>query len=109
MLSDLLKPDLLTTMPIEMLEHLQKGIVHCMMTHEWLDKYNAIWLSMPDYHDLTPKTKSYEGVSQWDGKEMKEMSQYLLRVVTQSPQGGSPAKPAILNRSIECTWTLSEF
>jgi hypothetical protein len=58
--------------------------VHFLMMHERLDKYNAIWLSIPAQHDLTPKNKSYEEVSLWNGNEMKEMSQYLLRVVTQS-------------------------
>jgi len=53
-----------------------------MNTHQWLDKYNAIWLSVPAYHDLTLHNTSYEEVSQWNGKEMKEMSQDLLGVVT---------------------------
>jgi len=106
---DLPKPDLFHTMQIGMLDHLHKWIFHFVKTHTWLDKYNAIWLSMPAYHDLTPKTKSYEEVSQWNGKEMKEMSQYLLGVVTQSLQRGSPAQRHIFNRAIECTRALLEF
>jgi len=108
-MSDLPKPDLLHTMQIGMLDHLQKWIFHFMKTHERLDKYNAIWLSVPAYHDLTPKTKSYEEVSQWNGKEMKEMSRYLLGVVTQSLRGGSPAQPPIFSRAIECTRALLEL
>jgi hypothetical protein len=42
---------------------------------------------MPAYHDFTPKHQLYEEVSQWNGKEMKKMSRYLLEVVTQSLQG----------------------
>jgi hypothetical protein len=61
--SDLPKPDVLHTMQIGMLDHLPKWIFHFTKTHEWLDKYNAIWLSIPAYHDLTPKNKSYEEVS----------------------------------------------
>ena len=80
-----------------------------MKTHERVDKYNAIWLSVPAYHDLTPKNKSYEEVSQWNGKEMKEMSRYLLGVVTQSLRGGSTAQRPIFNRAIECTRALLEF
>jgi hypothetical protein len=72
--SHLLEPDLLQTMQIGMLDHLQKLIFHFMKTYERLDKYNAIWLSVPAYHDLTPKNKSYEEVSQWNRKENKEMS-----------------------------------
>jgi len=57
----------------------------------------------------TPKNKSNEEVSQWNGKEMKELSWYLLGVVTQSLRGGSPAQPPISDRAIECTPALLEF
>jgi len=96
-------------MQIGMLDHLQKRIFHFMKTHERLDKYNAIWLSVPAYHYLTPQNKSYEEVSQWNGKEIKEISQYLLGVVTQSLRGGSPAQRPIFNHAIECTRALLEF
>jgi len=65
--SDLPKPDILLTMLIGMLYHLQKWIFHFRKMHKQLDKYNAIWLSMPAYHDLTTKNKSYEEVSEWNG------------------------------------------
>jgi len=64
-------PDLLHTMPISLLNHLEGWISHCMNTHKWLNKYNAILLSIPAYHDLTPKNKSNEEVSQFNGKEIK--------------------------------------
>jgi hypothetical protein len=80
-----------------------------MNMHVRLNKYNAIWLSVPACHDLTPKNKSYEEVSQGNGKEMKQMSQHLLGVVTQSLRGGSPAQPPIFNHAIESTWELLEF
>jgi len=53
---DLTKPDLLHTMQIGMLHQLQKWIFHFMKTHERLNKDNAIWLSVPAYHDLSPNT-----------------------------------------------------
>jgi hypothetical protein len=107
--SDHPKPDLLHTMQISMPDHLQKWIFHFMKTHEPLDKYNAFWVSVPAYHDLTPKNKSYAEVSQWNGKEMKEMSWYLLGVVTQSLPGGIPAQSPIFNHTIEYTWVLLDI
>jgi len=106
---DLPNTNLVHTMQISMTDHLQKWNFPFMKTHERLDKYNAIWLSVPAYHDITPKTKSTEEVSQWNGKEMKEMSQYQLGVVTQALQGGSPAQHPISNCPIECTRALLEF
>jgi len=80
-----------------------------MMTHEQLDKYNAILLSVPAYHDLTPKNKLYEDVSQWNGKELKEMIRYLLGVVTNSLSGGSSVQRPIFNRAIKCTRAVLVF
>jgi len=40
---------------------------------------------------------------------MKEMSRYLLVVVTQSLHGANPAQCPIFNRTIECTRALLEF
>jgi len=107
--NDLPKPNLLYTIPIDMLDHLQKWIFHFMKTHKWLDRYNTIWLSVPGYQDLTPKNKFYDEISQWNGKEMKQMSRYLLGVVTQSLRGGSPSQRPIFNHVIECTRAILEF
>jgi len=80
-----------------------------MTIHERFDKYNSIWFSVPADHDLTPKNKSSEEVSQSNGKEMKEMGQYQLGVVTQSLRGGNPTQCPIFNRAIECTLALIEL
>jgi len=107
--SDLPKPDLLHTMQIGMRNHLQTWIFHFMKMHKRLTKYNAMWLSVPAYHDLTPKNKSYEEASQWNVKEMNEMSRYILGVVTQFLRGRNPAQHPMFNRAIEYTRALLEF
>jgi hypothetical protein len=40
---------------------------------------------------------------------MKEMSHYLLGVVTKSLQGGNPSQRFIFNRAIECARALFEL
>jgi hypothetical protein len=80
-----------------------------MQTYERLDKYNAIWLLLPAYYNLTPRITSCEDVSQCNVTEMKEMRRYLLGVVMQSVPGRNPAECHIFNRAIECTRGLLEF
>jgi hypothetical protein len=104
--SDILKPNLLHSMHIGILDHLPKWIVYFMKSHTRMDKHNPIRLSVPAYRQLTPNTKSSQEVSQWNGKEIKEMSWYLQGVVTQSQRGGSPAQCPIFNRAMECTRAL---
>jgi len=108
-MSNLPKPDILHTMHIGMHDHVQKWIFHFMKMHKQLDKYNAIWLFLPSYHDLTPKNKSYEEVSQWNGKELKELSRDLLGVQAGSLHDGITAHCPKFNCAIECTQPLLEF
>jgi len=70
-LSDILKSYHLYTMQIGMLDDLQKWIFHFVKMHEWLDMYNAIWLSVPAYHNLTPKKWVIWGTCsmEWEGDE----------------------------------------
>lgn len=58
-----------------------------MKTHGRLDR-SILCGSVPAYHDLTPKNKSYEEVPQPSEKEVKKMSRYLLAVV-QTLRGGA--------------------
>jgi hypothetical protein len=69
---DLPKRDLLHTMQIGMLDQLQDWIFHFMKTHEQLDKYNAIWLSVLAYHDLTPKQSHIRKFLNGMGKRWKK-------------------------------------
>jgi hypothetical protein len=81
--SNLPKPGILHIMLLGMLNYLLRWIFHFMKVYKRLDKYNGIWLSVPAYHGLIPKRKSYEEISQWSAKEIKETCRFLLGVVTQ--------------------------
>jgi len=108
-MSNLLKCERLHTMPIGMLVQLQKWSIRHLQTHKQLNQDNAIWISMPAYQDLTPSNQSYEEVSQWNGKKLKEMSWYLPAVVSQSLRGSSPAECLKCTCGIECTLGSLEF
>jgi hypothetical protein len=79
-----------------------------MNMHEQHIKFNAMWFSMPASNDLIPKAKLYEEVSQWQGKEIKETSQCLLGVPTQTLQGQTPTQNPIFIRINWCTRDVSE-
>jgi hypothetical protein len=52
---------------------------------------------------------SYVEFSHWHGKEMNEMSRYLLGVITQSLRGRRPAQGPIFSLAVECTQALLEI
>ena len=82
--SSLPKSNPLHTLEFSMLDHLQLWIFHFLKTHKRLDKYNGICLSVPAEPDVTQENQSTEEVFQCNGKEMKDMSQYQLGVVSRS-------------------------
>jgi hypothetical protein len=102
-MNNLPKPNLYHTMQIHILHPPHKWTIHLMKLHTWLDKYNAIWLSIPPYLNLIQSHISYEEVSQWNRKVMNEISRYLVGVATQTLWGGSPAQGPIINPTIERT------
>jgi len=51
----------------------------------------------------------HDAVSQWNGKEMKQLSQYMLGVATQSHWCRSPTQYPTFNCAIECIQALLEF
>jgi hypothetical protein len=99
--NDLLKRDLLHSMQMCMHDQFQKCKFHLMEMHEWLDKYNAISFSVHPYHDLTQRNDSYQEVSQRNWKEKKEISRFLLRVVTKSHRREILAQRPIFNHATE--------
>jgi hypothetical protein len=98
--------NLLNLIQIDLLDYLLMWIFHFMKTHEWLNKLNAFLLSVPAYQDLTLKNVSYKEVSAWNGKDIKEISQYILGVVTQSLRAANLSVHGILKHAIVCIWTL---
>jgi hypothetical protein len=75
-----------------MLGNLQTWIFDFMKTPEWLDKYNAIWFSVPAYHKVRRKNTSYDEDSQCNWNEMNEMSRYLLGVLPSLYEGETPLR-----------------
>jgi hypothetical protein len=63
-------------MQIGMVDPHQEWIFCYIKTHEQLKQYNGI--SVPAYHDLTPKNKSFEDISQCNGTDIKVMSTYIV-------------------------------
>jgi hypothetical protein len=85
--SNLPKPNLLHTIQISTHDSLQKCTFPFTKIHEQLKKHDVVSFSNSAYYNLTPKDQSVKEVSQWNGKEIKELSQYLIAVVTQSLLG----------------------
>jgi hypothetical protein len=106
---DLPKPDVLHTIQLGMLKHLLEWIHAFLKQYNRLDRFNAIWLSIPAYLDMTRRTKAYEEISQWTGKEYKTMSRFLTGCLASTLSEPSRPEKRVFDKAILCTRALCEF
>lgn len=103
------KPDLLHTIWLGMMKHLMEWLLAFLEKHDRLHVFNQIWKTVPPFHDISPVNKTYSEVSQWQGKEIRIMSRYLLAVFTVSLRKPKPSQRLPFGKAIHCTRSLLDF
>jgi len=80
--SELPKPDLLHTIYLGILKHLMEWVQDFLKKHNRLDSFDEAWSSMGAYPGFTIPKKAYWQVSQWQGKEMRNLRRIVLAAFT---------------------------
>lgn len=75
---DLPKPDLLHCLQLGVLDHMLGWVMDFLREQGRATLFNQLWVSIPQYQDMVRPAKAYEEVVQWQGKEIKTMSRFLL-------------------------------
>ena len=75
---DLVRPDILHGIYLGMLTHLMGWLTEFLSDIGRLVIFDDIWQSLPPYPGFTPPTKSYRQVTQWTGKEMRNLGRCIL-------------------------------
>lgn len=107
--SQLPQPDILHTLLLGIFVHLMQWIHSLLRKHSRLDRFNASWLTVPSYLDMTGPKKQYEEISQWSGKEMKNMCRFLLPVFCAALNNPTPSERSEFGEAITCTRRILEF
>ncbi|KAG0633391.1 hypothetical protein HOY80DRAFT_896568 [Tuber brumale] len=73
------KPDILHVVYLGIFEtHLMKWIIRFLKKYKTLQAFDAVWKNLPAYPGYSPPNKEYSRVSQWTGKEMRNLVRGLL-------------------------------
>jgi hypothetical protein len=108
-LADLPKPDILHTVQLGMLKHLLDWIHDFLRKYDRLASFNAIWLSIQSYLNMTRRTKVYEEISQCTGKELKTISRFRVSCLESALSGASNSERPVFEKAILCTRALCDF
>ena len=79
---ELVKPDIIHTLLLGMLEHLMKWVMEFLSYVGRTTTFDYMWSRLPPYPGFTRPNKAYRSVSQWQGKEMRNLLRVILAVFT---------------------------
>lgn len=112
---DLVKPDTLHTLLLGLLVHLMKWIMDFLNFVGRTTTFDYLWSRLPPYPGFTAPNKAYRSVSQWQGKEMRNLLRVVLGVFaaslsrTTDLQSLSPHHKQLAHKAILCVRYLTDF
>ena len=112
---ELVKPDILHTLLLGMLEHLMKWVMEFLSYVGRTTTFDYIWSRLPPYPGFTRPNKAYRSVSQCQGKEMRNRLRVILAVFTAALDQTSDVVPIAtqykvhIPKAILCVRYLTDF
>src|SRR5437588_6179725 len=107
--AELPKPDLLHRIYLGMLKHLMEWIQDFLKKHNRLDNFDQAWSSMGSYPGFTVPKKAYREVSQWQGKEMRNLGRIVLVAFTAALRAPTEVQRFPFKTTIRCVVALVDF
>ena len=105
----LFKPDLLHNIYLGLFKHLMQWIEDFLKKHDRQELFDEIWKSLPPYPGFFVPKKAYREVTQWQGKEMRNLGRCILGVFASSLRRPTPAQQDPFRRAIRCVRALLDF
>jgi hypothetical protein len=104
-------PDLLHRMYLGMLKHLMEWIESFLRKHDRLRQFDQAWISIMPYPGFTPPTRPYREISQWQGKEMRNLGRVILCAFAASlgPPPASQRSTGNWPKALCCVRSLVDF
>ena len=107
--SELPKPDLLHTVYLGILKHLMEWVQDFLKKHDRLDSFDEAWSSMGAYPGFTVPKKAYRQVSQWQGKEMRNLGRIVLAAFAAALRSPTEAQRHPFRVATRCVAALIDF
>src|SRR5437660_2811415 len=79
---NLYKPDLLHTVYLGLFKHMMHWVQGFFKKHARLQAFDDAWKVLPPHPGFFIPNKAYREVTQWQGKEMRNLGRGLLGVLT---------------------------
>ncbi|KAG0635442.1 hypothetical protein HOY80DRAFT_893052, partial [Tuber brumale] len=89
--------------------HLLKWIIGFLTKYKRLQAFDAVWKNLPAYSGYSPPNKEYSRVSQWTGKEMRNLVRVRLPCFATALCRPSTAERLIFTKALTCVRSIIDF
>jgi hypothetical protein len=107
--AELHKPDLLHNVYLGLFKHLMEWVEGFLKTHGREQAFNDVWKSLPPYPGFFVPKKAYYEITQWQGKEMRNLGRCISGVLASALRNPNPAKQQMFKRALTCVNSLVDF
>ena len=81
----LFKPDILHNVYLGLFKHLMQWLKDFLKKHGQQDFFDDVWRALTPYPGFLVADKGYREVTQWQGKEMRNLRRCILGVLASAP------------------------
>ena len=106
---DLDMPDLLHTIYLGLFKHLMDWIQGFLKEHGQLQAFDDAWKALPPYSGFFVPKKAYQEVTQWQGKEIRNLGRCLLGVLAVALRQPDSTQVISFKCALECVRALVDF
>jgi len=107
--SDLYKPDMLHTIYLALFNDMMDWIEGFLKKHGRLQAFDDVWKALPPYPGFFVPKKAYREVTQWQGKEMRNLGRCILGVLAVALRQPGGAQVIPFKRALRCVRALVDF
>jgi len=107
--SDLHKPDMLHTVSLGLFKHMVDWIQGFLKKHRRLEAFDKVWNALPPYPGFLVPKKAYREVTQWEGKEMRNLGRCALGIQAVTLRQPGSAQLIAFKRALRRVRALVNF
>ena len=107
--ADLHKPDLLHNIYLCLFKHMMEWVEGFLKMHKRQQAFDDAWKELPPYPGFSVPNKAYREVTQWQGKEMRNLSRCISAVLASALRNLDSSQHQDFNIALKCVGALVDF
>ena len=107
--ADLHKPDLLHNIYLGLFKHMMEWVEGFLKKHKRQQAFDDAWKAVPPYPGFSVPKKAYREVTQWQGKEMRNLGRCITAVLAAALHNPDSSQQLLFKRALQCVSSLVDF